>query len=232
MVATSSVSSARAAVQRRGDLRESTAQARVIDQIRKITSDSPADAVTVQLVRSITENADRLGLVWKLRPGTITTSAPNGTPRVIIDGSTQPIRCMSLLGPMMVGTRVITVLSPPAGCHVIGLAGLTGWKPITLLNGWTNRPGYQPMSYRVPSSPPNSVQIIGNMVVGNPANGIQIATMPRDYRPQSIACLSCYGGQAATLTPKIEISAAGLVNAYDFTNAGAFGINGLYPVDL
>jgi len=224
--------SAHQAILERKRMEETAGRARIVDDIRNITNDSPADAATLQLVRSIVDNAERLGLVWKLRPGTITTSSSNGTPRIILDGTTQPIRCMSLLGPMMVGTRVIAVLSPPSGCHVIGLAGLTGWNRITLLNLWTNRAGYQPFSYRVPSSPPNSVQLIGNIGVGTTTNGIQIGLMPIGYRPLSITCLSCYGGQTATLTPKIEIDTGGVVRAWDFTTAGYIGVNGFYPLDL
>lgn len=230
MVAAST--SAHQAILDRRRAEEGTERASLIDEIRSITNDSPADAATVQLVRSIVWNAERLGLIWKLRPGTISTAASDGSSRVILDGTSQPIRCMSLLGPMMVGTRVVTILSPPAGCHVVGLGGLTGWKPMSLMNGWTNRAGYQPMSYRVPPSPPNSVQMIGNMVVGDDTNGVQIGLMPKSYRPLSTTCLSCYGGQAATLTPKIEIDTAGIVQAYDFTDAGHFGINGFYPIDL
>jgi hypothetical protein len=224
--------SAHQAIRERQRTEEATARANLIDEIRDIARDASADAETVQLARSIVTNADRLGLIWKLRPGTITTSASNGSPRVILDGTSQPIRCMSLLGPMMVGTRVITILSPPAGCHVIGLGGLTGWKSMSLMNGWYNRTGYQPMSYRVPPSPPNSVQLIGNMGIGTSTNGVQIGLMPKSYRPLSITTLSCYGGQSATLTPKIEIDSAGVVRAYDFTTAGWFGINGFYPIDL
>lgn len=224
--------SAYQAITERERVRESTARAGLVDEIRNVTNDQPADAATLQLVRSIVANAERLGLVWKLRPGTITTSSVNGTPRVILDGTTQPIRCMSLLGPMMVGTRVVTILSPPSGCHVIGLAGLTGWKLISLQNGWYNRPGYQPFAYRVPPSPPNSVQLIGNMVVGSTTNGVQIGTMPVGYRPLSVTCLSCYGGTLSGLTPKIEIDTAGAVRAWEFTNAATFGVNGFYPLDL
>lgn len=216
----------------RSDLRERLARADIIGQIKEISSDRAADATTIELVRSIVLNADRLGLVWKIRPATVSTSAPDGAPRVLLDGSTQPIRCMSLLGPMMVGTRVMTVLSPPSGCHVIGLAGLTGWQRITLMNLWVNRAGYQPFAYRVPSSPPNSVQLIGNIGVGTPTNGIQIGLMPPGYRPLSITCLSCYGGQTPTLTPKIEIDTGGIIRAWDFTTAGYIGVNGFYPLDL
>lgn len=224
--------SARELLRERVDTAASFVRAGIVDQINSVTNDRSADATTVQLVRSIVSCADRLGLIWKLRQGTVSTTAADGTPRVILDGATQPIRCMSLLGSMAVGTRVVAILSPPSGCHVIGLSGLSGWKSITLLNSWTNRAGYQPFSYRVVSSPPNSVQIVGNMVVGTTTNGIQIGLMPLGIRPLSAVQLSCCGGFAATRTPKIEIDTAGVIKMWDFTNAGTVGVNANYPLNL
>lgn len=224
--------SASARMRERVDTAAAFVRAGIVDQIRSVANDKSSDATTIQLVRSIVSCADRLGLIWKLRQGTVTTAAADGTQRVVLDGSTQPIRCMSLLGSMSVGTRVIAILSPPSGCHVIGLTGLVGWQSITLLNSWTNTAGYQPFSYRVVSSPPNSVQIVGTLTVGTTTNGIQIGLLPVRVRPVSKVTLPCCGGQAATRTPKIEIDSAGTVKVWDFTNAGVLGVNGHYPLNL
>lgn len=228
--ATSGIPGAREAVRLRNEWRETSAEIRIIDQIREISSDHSADASTVQLVQSIVANAERLGLVWKMRPGTITRSGSDGTPRVILDGTTQPIRCMSLLGPMMVGTRVIAVLSPPAGCHVIGVGGLTGWQPLSLSGGWTGN-----ARYRTIPSPPNSVQLYMRISPGTRTDGTTIFTMPVGYRPLTsgvdIALAVSSMAGATAQSPHIYISTGGAVAIYGCANAAGLNLDGFFTLD-
>jgi len=218
------------AIRRREQIEEGMERSRIVGQIREITSNSPADAATVQLVRSIVENADRLGLVWKLRPGTMARSSANGTPRVILDGSTESIRCMSLLGPMMVGTRVIAVLTPPSGCHVIGLSGLTGWSSLTLTGGWTGAARYRPLS-----SPPSAVQLYMRMTPGTKADATAIFTLPTGVRPLTtgvdipVAITSMAGATAQS--PHLYVSTNGVVSIWGCGNASGLNVDTWFTTD-
>lgn len=79
------------------------------------------DQVPVKaLADAVLERARRLGLVWRLRPATVTSA---GTIRVQIDGDTAPIRVVSMLGPVAVGARVMVLITPPAGNHIVGWIG-------------------------------------------------------------------------------------------------------------
>jgi hypothetical protein len=209
---------------------EAMARANLVDDIRNITNDSPADAATMQLVRSIVENAERLGLVWKLRPGTIATSAANETPRVILDGSNQPIRCMSLFGPMMVGTRVITVLSPPSGCHVIGMIGLSGWRVLSLAGGWTGN-----ARCRTIPSPPNAVQLYLRIAPGTKLDGTTIFTLPDGFRPKTsgvdvVVAVSAMAGATAQ-SPHLYINTSGNVSLYGCGNTSGLNLDGWFTTD-
>lgn len=103
----------------------------VIDQIKNVTNDSPSDAVTIQLVRSIIAHAERLGLAWRLRPATVST--PQAGTMVIVDGTTIPIKAVSLVGALSPGDRVMLLLSTPSGCHVVGFTGSASTRVIDSL---------------------------------------------------------------------------------------------------
>lgn len=123
------VSSLSQALQRRERDAAATSTARlssVVDLVGELSTDAAADAATTQLVRSIVSNAERLGLVWKLRPSTVSVATTSGVTMVTIDGTTTPIRGMSLVGDLPVGARVMAVLTPPSGVHVVGFLGSHG----------------------------------------------------------------------------------------------------------
>lgn len=92
---------------------------------------TPVDPTTVQTVSlaSVDEllaQARRLGLVWSLRPGTV-TNITNGAsaynPRVVMDGddANADIQVTSLVGGVAVDMRVMVMFVPPIGNYVIGI---------------------------------------------------------------------------------------------------------------
>jgi hypothetical protein len=75
------------------------------------------------IAEAVLERIRRLGLTWRLRPATVARVSADGTVRARIDGDTEPIRVVSMVGPVAVGARVMVVTSPPAGNHIVGWAG-------------------------------------------------------------------------------------------------------------
>lgn len=77
----------------------------------------------VAIARAIAERADSLGLVWKLRPATLMPPSPSGQLQIMYDGDSVTINAVSLIGRLPVGARVMCVVTPPAGNHIIGFLG-------------------------------------------------------------------------------------------------------------
>ena len=103
------------------------------------------------LVRTLVENAKRLGLSWSLRPATVVSpsTVAASAPRVILDGDSAQVRPVSLVGALHPNQRVMVLVTPPSGLHVIGRIGDYQWKTMSLQNGWTNRTGFQGAKYRL-----------------------------------------------------------------------------------
>jgi hypothetical protein len=79
----------------------------------------------VQAVRAAINDAIRLGLTWRLRPGTvggIGVAAPESVP-VRVDGDATTIRVRSMVGALVSGQRVWCIQVPPAGVYVLGVIG-------------------------------------------------------------------------------------------------------------
>lgn len=101
----------------------------------------------VQAVRAAIDDAVRLGLTWRLRPGTVGGSgvaAPESVP-VVVDGDSAQVRARSMVGALASGQRVWCVQIPPAGIYVLGIIGAarTRMNPIAFTsNGtWTKPAG-------------------------------------------------------------------------------------------
>lgn len=85
----------------------------------------------VQAVRAAIDDAVRLGLTWRLRPGTvggIGVSAPESVP-VQVDGDTATIRVRSMVGAVVAGQRVWCIQVPPAGVYILGVIGARRTSP-------------------------------------------------------------------------------------------------------
>lgn len=87
-----------------------------------LTVDQVAD-----LTRAVQARAERLGLIWRLRPATVGAPGLDGQLRIYYDGpdTGNPVLldAVSLIGRLPVGARVMAIMSPPAGNHVIGFLG-------------------------------------------------------------------------------------------------------------
>src|SRR4030095_1763948 len=66
---------------------------------------------------AIVDNAERLGLTWNLRYGTVTSATPLA---VTYDGDTEAIPMTSLVGVLNAGGRVSCIAVPPSGNYVVG----------------------------------------------------------------------------------------------------------------
>lgn len=145
------------------------------------------DALTAA-AQQVVADARRLGLTWTLQNATVTATSPV---KVQMDGDNVSILVTSMIGPVGLGLRVYVIQVPPAGNFVVGYIGDTkipglggNWTPMTLLNGWTNSGGVQvPAQYRLVSSPPNSLQIVGDIAAGTITDGTIITNLPDGYRP-------------------------------------------------
>lgn len=74
------------------------------------------------LVTALKEDAERLGLIWTRRFGTVITTPSNTTATVLMDSATvssATITCVSLV-PVRVGSRVVVDSIPPAGKFIVG----------------------------------------------------------------------------------------------------------------
>lgn len=109
------------------------------------------------------------------------------------------------------------------------------WHAAALANGFTNRnaTNFAGLSYRLLASPPNTVQIIGEIVSGaTVASGTDIATLPAGYRPlRSIPILA---QNLSTATPlDLECIATGELQLHGtWANGAVIILSGLIPLDL
>lgn len=92
----------------------------------------PATNTSGTTAAAIKANADRLGLVWKMRPGTVvgTTAGTGFRTQIVYDGDSTPLTAQSLIGAPANGSRVMGIQIPPAGNFIIG--NLTGIVPSVL----------------------------------------------------------------------------------------------------
>lgn len=76
-------------------------------------------------IDEVKENADRLGLSWTLRPGTIAAGTLPGSNAcaVIMDGDTSPIPAFSMVGTVSGGLRVYVLRVQPEGTYIAGFSG-------------------------------------------------------------------------------------------------------------
>jgi hypothetical protein len=84
------------------------------------------------LVQAVTDNADRLGLTWGLRPATVKDfDIATNVATAIYDGDKTAIGMVSLTGPLLPGFRVMGMSVPPSGNFAIATLGLP--EPGTLV---------------------------------------------------------------------------------------------------
>lgn len=81
------------------------------------------DLPIADIARAIQDRAEELGLVWRLRPATVGAPGPSGQTRITYDGDTALVNAVSLIGRLPTGARVMGLISPPAGNHIVGFLG-------------------------------------------------------------------------------------------------------------
>lgn len=85
---------------------------------------APRPELDVTPALALASDADRLGLVWKLRPGTVAEgSDPTGI-LITLDGDSAQMNAYSLIGPLQDGARVMCALVPPSGTYIVGYVGV------------------------------------------------------------------------------------------------------------
>lgn len=104
-------------------------------QIPDITPPAYVTLSATAAVEALLADADRLGLTWRLRPGTVAGSglaAPESVP-VVVDGDAAQARARSMTGAVVAGQRVWVVQIPPAGLYVLGTIGQPRLSPGALV---------------------------------------------------------------------------------------------------
>ena len=77
-----------------------------------------------EAVKAIQDNADRLGLLWQIRFGTVTVGSDPAAVTVVMDADTVTINAVSLIGVMGFGARVAVIQVPPTVNYVISRLGV------------------------------------------------------------------------------------------------------------
>ena len=93
------------------------------------------------------------------------------------------------------------------------------WNNVGLLNGWVNRAGWDPLSYRI--DPTGRVFLRGSISGGTSASGTQIGTIPAGYRPATHDAVNAIASDnlpaayaAANGSCRLQVQAGGAVFIY------------------
>jgi hypothetical protein len=203
--------------------------------LAEVTSSPIRETGTIQLLKSVISNADKLGISWHMRPGeTVEPDPTTGATRVLIDGSDTAIPAMSLIGQVAAGSRVMVMVTPPSGNHIVGCidADAGEWYQPTLINGYANRPGAQPLSLRLLANPPRCVQVVGTLIPGTIAYGIAIAILPARFLPKSTAVFPVAGKTNYERVPHMEVSTDTTMSLWHMNSDEYIFINAIYTLDL
>lgn len=88
--------------------------------------DQMSEAISVA-VQEVQHNAERLGLTWTLRPGTVQPGVTaEGLYQVLLDGDIAPSTASSIVGHLPENFRVMVMAVPPSGTYVVGFIGTPG----------------------------------------------------------------------------------------------------------
>jgi hypothetical protein len=81
-------------------------------------------------VETLVRNAFRLGLTWRMRPGTVTEATSLEKVMVRLDGDTASILVTSMIGQLPLDERVYVITIPPGGNFAIGWVTFRGTQRI------------------------------------------------------------------------------------------------------
>jgi hypothetical protein len=104
------------------------------------------------------------------------------------------------------------------------------------LAGWASRAGAYPLQYRLLASPPNTVQLQGDVTGGALAAGtITLATLPAGYYPIGFATpampIVSSGRTVATDVPDLVVTTAGVLQIRNAQGATDLQFNCQFPLD-
>lgn len=98
-------------------------------------------------VKAAIDDAARLGLTWRIVPGSIVGRGMNDpmATRVVLDGDVTSSRAVSMVGALAAGQRAWCVQVPPGGLYVMGIIGPNMAMPTTTVftasGTWTRPQG-------------------------------------------------------------------------------------------
>jgi hypothetical protein len=105
------------------------------------------------------------------------------------------------------------------------------WHNINPTNGWGNAVGFAPCKYRLISSPPKTVEVLGDVFGGTTTAGTNLFTLPAGYRPATKQRRAAAGSPTAGV-PLVDIDTDGtckLVNSW--AGVVTVGIHWLISLD-
>lgn len=194
----------------------------------------------VAAVRAIVDNAPALGLVWSLRPATVSTdSIDESNIQAVLDGDTVVLGMVSLIGPQLENDRVMVATVPPAGLFIIGTVHYDPWHEPSLATGWSNvGDPFADAGYR--RTPDGHVELAGLIqFTGTTSAPVTMFTLPEGYRPDHTKVFTTSSNPGSGVTPtvrSIQVDTDGNVILTNFTgpaNPGVVSLDGIYfPVKL
>lgn len=119
-----------------------------------------------------------------LKPGTIAAdSFDPAAMSVVVDGDTSPVTVQSLVGGLMVDTRVMVLFFPPQGAYVIGVIQDAPWISVSSFGtNWSNFGGTsEVVQYRRDG---NWVTLRG-VATYTAGQALSIFTLPAGFRPRA-----------------------------------------------
>lgn len=109
------------------------------------------------------------------------------------------------------------------------------WNALAFAAGWANAGGAEVTGqYRKIASPPNSLQLVGELTPGTKVDNTTIATLPVGYRPAKTTTIpvAVNPTAAGSTSPLLQISAAGTIKCFGLTaGTGTVYVNALIPLD-
>ena len=212
----------------------------VTDPIQEPQSD-PMVGVAVAAARSVVNNARALGLTWQLRPATVALDSPDeANIEATLDGDVAVLSMVSLVGPLLEGQRVMTMIIPPAGMFIIGTIAYDDWHLVgdtdqpTFNSGWSNVGSpFADAAFRL--TPDGHVELAGLVSpTGTFTGPTTIFTLPDEYAPTHTRVFPRANNPSSGTAPTgrtILINSDGEVQLTNFTaatNPGVISLDGIY----
>ncbi len=196
---------------------------------------TPADQAAAT-ASAIVENADALGLTWRLRPATIVAGA-----QMVVDGDTESIDWTdTLIGPVQRDQRVWVITVPPSGNYIVGsapfpmLPGVAACRTaaqalptgVATLVSWdsssTNTSGYLPTTFGTTITVPTGYDGVHSITVSmgiNASGARNFITILKNGNPTVRASMSA-GEALVGATAVLYLAAGDTITVDAFQNSG------------